>query len=156
MAAVGQYALPFDDKGNPNYTHNMHLTKEGRIEQMQESQPTPEFQTEIPEEQQKSLEERWKAMIEDLVYNHGMSPRKARRYLESEARRNTRRMIRAGRRRQKQLAKEGKLVDTSDLRAQLDAELAQQLSELEEQDKQQQQLTVDIETDNYTPPTEDF
>ena len=115
--------------------------------------PTPpaEITTEMNPEEEAKLEDRYKQMVWDLVENHGFSPRKARRYLESQARRATKKIIRQGRVRQEQLRREGKIVDTSDITAQLDQELAEELA------KDAGEMTENVEVEEtYKAPTSEF
>lgn len=56
---------------------------------------------------EESLEERYNKMVNDLVSNNGFSPRKARRYLDSMAKRNMKKFMKQSNTRTK--------IDTSDI-----------------------------------------
>jgi hypothetical protein len=102
-----------------------------------------ENQTQNPEE---TPQERYERMVNDLVLVHGFSKRKARRYLDAFAKRESARIIREGRARQEKLRKEGKLIDTEELSKQLDNEFQEELKE----------AGIQLQNSTYSPPTTDF
>lgn len=92
--------------------------------------------------------EKFEEKVQELMIARGFSRNKAVRVLEKKCQKELDKLIKRGRKRQEQLRKEGKLVDTSDLREELDRELEEQLKA--------QEIVLDIETHNYEPPTRDF
>lgn len=99
------------------------------------------------EEAQLELEKRLEEKINELMEKKGMTRRQAKRYLILFARKQTRKLIKEGKRRRRKLEAEGKLIDTSDIREQLDKELEEALKNRE------QVLSVGYE---YESPTNDF
>lgn len=65
------------------------------------------------EDDMQSMEERFQSMVMNLVLNHGMSKGRAYKYLNKKMERATKKIISKGKKRQDQLRKEGKLIDTS-------------------------------------------
>ena len=63
--------------------------------------------TEMNDMSEESLEERYNKMVNDLVSNNGFSPRKARRYLDSMAKRNMKKFMKQNNSQTK--------IDTSDI-----------------------------------------
>jgi len=79
------------------------------------------------ESAEETPEQRYNALVEQFVLNKGWSRRKARRYLDAFAKRENARIIKEGKARQDKLRAEGKLIDTSEDRARLEAEFQAQL-----------------------------
>jgi len=67
-------------------------------------------------------EEQYERMILNVQNSHGCSRSKARRILESIARKETKKFIKAGKKRQAALAAAGKLVTPEDLLGQEEAD----------------------------------
>jgi len=119
---------------------------------------TPE---EAEKEQMVAFQERFDNMVQDLIVTRRWSKRKATRYLESKARQANKKFLKEGRKRQQKLREEGKLVDTADLSAKLDAEFEQEL-EAAGLTKADLDPMVPAEdwphepAEGYKPPTSDF
>jgi len=104
---------------------------------------------ENPEElqmQEETPEARYNALVDQFVQTKGWSRRKARRYLDAYAKREHARIIKEGKARQEKLRKEGKLIDTSQDRLQMESEFQEQLKE----------AGIKLEDSSYKPPTSDF
>lgn len=100
---------------------------------------TNEFQAE-QEQKLRESEEAYQNQLDELIAR-GYSRRKARRYLDAAIRRRVRKIVKAGKKRQEKLRKEGKLVDTSDI----NQELQQEFEDLSS-----------VKTEEYQKPTEEF
>jgi len=102
-------------------------------------------------------EGRFNELLDKLI-GEGWPRRRAKRYLMALAKRETSKLIREGRRRQAKLRAEGKMLDTSEISAQLDAELDAELAQagLSRDDLEDAQQTHGNVLKDYVPPTNEF
>lgn len=88
---------------------------------------------------QETPEDRFNKLVDQLVLENGWSKRKARRYLEAYAKKENERLIKEGKARQEKLKAEGKLIDVSEEREQLEFDFQTELAK-----------------QNYQAPTNEF
>lgn len=77
---------------------------------------------------QETPEDRFNKLVDQLVIENGWSKRKARRYLEAYAKKENERLIKEGKARQEKLKAEGKLIDVSEEREQLEFDFQTELA----------------------------